>query len=280
MITWALALLLTSCADAAPGPIRPAPVPSDLSSLIFPLDQYRHEDERSGLVDQAWNTVAVRCLQRFGFAVVAGARNARLAYSVEVLFGVVDEAEARRQGYTMPVGSTAEREAPLQARVPPEAVAVFDGTGARDYRGMPIPVGGCAGEANNELFRGVNLPFIDELESIATRRLHADAGYLASLADWQKCMRNAGYQYDHPTQPIQTWLQRRRPGASASTQEISAAVVDVGCKEDTGALRRWAGLALAHQRRVVEENATALADYREAMTALADRAKLTVGTIR
>lgn len=247
------------------------PLPSDLEAVQYPLDAFRNDDERQGLIEYSWNIVVARCLERFGFSVAIGEPVALARVPAAQRYGLVDLSVAGTHGYTrQPVPQPPK---PLAARLPDAARTVFYGTGTREYNGLPVPAGGCSEEARLKVIPDANPLFISELESTARKRQRVGKRFQQLMSTWRSCVHQAGYSYDNPGDPFRYWDSRRRPGTPPSTEETGAALADVRCKLDTGVLAAWVALEIRYQRQVVSENEKLLNLYRKTMASAAERAR-------
>jgi hypothetical protein len=159
--------------------------------------------------------------------------------------------------------------------VKPDAklIAVYMGRGATTYRGMRIPQGGCAGEAQRRF--GDIVPLTDtlakRLEIQANEKARADAATHQASARWSECMKGKGYSYTDP------WAANNDSafaGKNPTRKEIATAVADVACKRAGNLVGEWYAVEKAYQLRAIAANRTSLIEERvkwERYSALAER---------
>ncbi len=271
----ALTTFLGACAPGSPSPDLPKPVvlalPADLEKIEYPLDAYRNEAERSGLIEWAWNKAVQHCLTRFGFDIAIGLQQPEPPRSAESRYGMVNAEKAATHGYT---GAPIAEPQPmtLSERIPAQAVAIFDGSASGEHNGEPVPQGGCRAEAARQIIPTANPYFAQELEKTAGQRAAKDERLLGYVQKWSDCMALAGFRYHFPSEPYQAWIGRAQPGKVPAPEEIATAVADVKCKVDTDFLRNWVAIEVAYQHQIIEEKSAALADHVKAMTLAGQRA--------
>jgi len=270
-----LTTFLSACTPGVQSPEVPKPVvltlPADLETIEYPLDAYRNEAERSGLIEWAWNKAAQRCLARFGSEVPVGMPQPEAPRSAESRYGMVNAEKATAHGYT---GAPLDRQPPmtLSERIPAQAVAIFDGTVTGQHNGEPVPQGGCRGEAARQIIPAANPYFVQELEKTAGQRAAKDERLLGYVQKWSECMALAGFRYHFPSEPYQAWIGRAQPGKAPAPEQITTAIADVKCKVDTDFLRNWIAIEIAYQHQIIEESSAALAHHVNAMTLAGERA--------
>jgi hypothetical protein len=86
--------------------------------------------------------------------------------------------------------------------------------------------------------------FIQSVVDRATQRAKGDSRFAAIDADWSKCMKNAGYSFAHPSDPLALTWPPPRPGP----KETSTAVADMRCRDELHYLSRIAVLEREYQR--------------------------------
>ncbi|MGX6602157.1 hypothetical protein ACWKSP_08500 [Micromonosporaceae bacterium Da 78-11] len=239
---------------------------------MLPLDVYLLTAEQQKKLDAAVTEIGRDCLGRFGLswpenqpATGDGSpRNARRYSTVEL-------AKAETTGYHVP--ETAPRQVDRKEPTP-EAMNVWADRGEQTFRGQPVPVGGCAGEAVRQLTRGAPDadPGIAERLQLSTyKQTKADSRVVRVFAEWSKCMQTKGYSYPDPYAAAgdQRWQT-----AQAGPAEIAVATADVTCKAGAGVPGLMLAVETAYQNRVAAQQATALAAIKAYLeTELANAAK-------
>jgi hypothetical protein len=140
-----------------------------------------------------------------------------------------------------------------------DAMNVWAGRGEQTFRGQPVPVGGCAGEAIRQLTEGApdaDPGTTERLQFETHTQTKADSRVVRVFAEWSKCMRAKGYSYPDPYAAAgdQRWRT-----AEAGPAEIAVATADVTCKSETNVPGLMLAVETAYQNRVVARQATKLA---------------------
>ncbi len=266
---WALALLLigVGCARPATTPPLPTdpPTPTLLQSadLVLPLDRYLATTAEVAEIASGYRALLRRCMARYAFAFPPAdpppppgprTRNERR-------YGLSDTAAAATRGYRFtdqPSDDTARPGTADNPALPPEATAVLYGQAAPSVSDKPVPTGGCVGEAHRNLSTNVppgadtDLPQRLSGDSFAQSR--RDPRVQAATRQWAACMKTNGYSYSTPFDPPAD----PRFSDALTPEEIAAAIADVACKQQINLVGIWFTIESAHQRTLIDQNATAL----------------------
>lgn len=274
-------LLLPACAaadadgsraeDGAVDAAGPAAERSGLvAGLVLPLEHYMVTHPERAVAEGGYRDAVEECMARFGFElppVDEGPPPPSLnPANMERRYGVSDPETVARHGYRLP-GTEVERP-PSDGLPGGEAAArVLDGDprgDAGEHEGSRIPDGGCAGEAERRVGR-VDDMLAAQLSMESLHRSEEDPRVQAAHRDWSACMAERGYAVAHPHEAsgLLPWETER-----ATEEEITLALADVGCKESTDLVARWFRVEEELQRRLIEENVTALEEAREHNTEL------------
>lgn len=296
----ALVLATTACSGEAPrgepalGPTVPVRSPAD---LVLPLDRYEPTAEQQRVQAQAHRLLVRECARRFGFEVPAVSPAETTApIGHERLYGIITIEDATRFGYRPPV-DVLTRQAAKSAKA--EASARPDGWQPSDeefvavrgvdrytgeprtgtaIKGVPVPRGGCAGEAGRQLDRDVPtsaVPLADlpgKLALEAHRSAEADSRVRSGFAAWASCMKRAGYTYRSPWEP-----NDRSWGERITAEEKATAKADVQCRRETGLLDVWLAVEKAYQDRLIADNDDKLADVAKALEVRSRNAAAVLG---
>ncbi|MCO8277327.1 hypothetical protein M1L60_42800 [Actinoplanes sp. TRM 88003] len=224
---------------------------------MLPLDVYLLTGEQRVKIDAAVTSMGRDCLKRFGLSWPMNQlptpdgtpRNARR-------YAVIEAGKAATIGYHAPETAPPNVD---QKKPTADAMNVWAGRGEQTFRGQPVPVGGCAGEAVRQLAEGApeadpGLP--EKLQFETYNQTKADSRVAQVFADWSTCMRAKGYSYPDPYAAVgdQRWQTAR-----ADPAEIKAATADVACKTETQLPGMMLAVETAYQKRVAAQRATELA---------------------
>jgi hypothetical protein len=230
---------------------------TDLRTFTLPLDSFRMTAAGLRDTDRAQRALIQRCLRRFGFGYQLPAPSGQsVVVGDERRYGMADEEAAKARGYHVPD----KQDNQSYQDPPPDVSAVIQGSGQRSHHGVPVPAGGCTGEARRRLAEGTaegqdeHLP--DKLSLANFARTRADSRVRDANGKWSACMRQAGYDYPDPMKAIGDPAFQT---PAASQREIGVAVADVRCKKATNFINVIASVETAYQQRAVQANADALA---------------------
>ncbi|NJP66990.1 hypothetical protein [Streptomyces spiramenti] len=258
------------------------PTASLTADLTLPLDAYHISAEDQRVLEEARDLLVTACMARYGQEYTPADHRAADLGTHLYLYGVDDAGIAAEHGYMHPVDLDPATYAPAfpQELTPDQELALHGDPGldlehpetleeaqrmsGPELGGEPVPVTGCHGEATLT----VNRPDADWVDPTVILQLADEAAHLADedprldtlLADWSACMADQGWETDTP---LEAAAQLGLGGDVSGTEAREAAVADVGCKEETELVTRWAAIDSDHQATVIEEHAGMLADYRE-----------------
>ncbi|GLZ38925.1 hypothetical protein [Actinokineospora sp. NBRC 105648] len=240
--------------------LGPVPTVTSYADVRLPLDGYRLRPDQERTVGRAVDLLITSCVLRFGLDYPAPDQWSDGL--PDRVIGVVDADEAARLGYRHPGAAANDRDvAVAKAREvppPPELRAVLTGTEAAEYRGIPVPPGGCVGAANREVGKEKLDALVLDLRGEAVRRTEADHRVKNAFGAWSSCMDDAGHPFPDP------WAANDHgwPGDTAGPDEIATARADVACRTETGLNGVWVATLTAYERRLVERDADALTQLR------------------
>jgi hypothetical protein len=269
LIILAAATLIVSagCAEGTGGSTAEPPIVevsvTDVGALTFPLDPYRDVGGVEDAVNEAHRILFAECMARFGFTVDPPSPGPSQAELRSRRYGLADPELARQYGYHNPLADEMSRSQPGEP--PSDAyIAVATGNGPATYQGIEIPEGGCSGEADRILDEGAPAVEFELLgQALATEagtRAERDSRVLAAFEAWSECMARSGYEYADP------WQANNDPAFATpepTPAEIAVATADVACKQEVNLINIWAGVEMAYQEQLMEENAAALAELLE-----------------
>ncbi|MFC8359401.1 hypothetical protein ACFUIY_05935 [Streptomyces griseorubiginosus] len=259
------------------------PVILGVKSLVLPIEPYLVTDRQMSAILRARQELVAPCMRRFGFAwpdpdpgtgdsagLPPGMRNAA---NMDRRYGITDPTLAARQGYHFAPDARQRttRESPA-ARPDADATAVLtgragDGTPAPSrHHGLPVPEGGCQGQATARLTGGRPLgndPLANEINIVSYQKSRADPRVRAVFRAWSACMRKRGYSYAAPTDA--PGKDPRFTGPAPTRQERALAEADVACKRQTNVIGVWFTVDTGYQRRMMASKGPELARAKDAI---------------
>jgi hypothetical protein len=257
----------TSAEPAIPTP----PQLLDSAGLRLPVQRYMLEDEQFLQVERARVVLVVRCLARYGIDVTVPEVPDTSAYGPRTLtdrrYGITDRALAARYGLGLGPRDPALRGKPRQPRLGPAGRTVLTGQGPTSVRGVQVPSGGCLGQADRELRRGipadVDLSLPQRLQFQSFELSKGDSRVRRVVAAWSKCMATAGYHYAGPLDTIGD--PRFTEAQSVSDAQLRVARADLLCKQRTNLVGVWFTVDSAYENAAIAADAAA---YRSVKAAL------------
>lgn len=255
------ALTCAGC-SSEPATERPAVAQGRVRSAeALPLDAFLLSDAQREVLRRATYAVHARCMSRFGFAVPHLSPPRAVAPAASERYGIVDQANAARNGYHPVPRRTPARSG---ATLSPAAEKVSSGTGPRTVGGRKVPDGGCLGEARRVVSRAaptIRDPMLAEKLSLDSfRRTLGDERVLAVQREWRACMAEAGYRYRDPLAANDDPAFRT---PAPSPREIAVAVTDVRCKDEIGLVTAVTAVEAEYQQQIIVANARDLRALRE-----------------
>jgi hypothetical protein len=242
-----------------------APVVLESAGLRLPLDDYLLSPAALLAVTNAYRVLVGRCVVELGLPRPAATAAQQLTGPrtwTERRYGLTDPTAARTLGYHLGSREPA-RAKPASTQFTPAELAVVTGTGAATVHGRPVPAGGCATRAQQELAMhpaGVALQLPQQLSLTGFAQSRTDPQVRAATAAWSQCMRSAGLRYATPLDAAGAAASGHTPSA----REIATATTDVGCKRRTNLIGIWFTAESAQQRTLIAAHATELAAVRAA----------------
>lgn len=263
----------------------PVPTPSSMEELRFPLDAYAVPDSQLAQEQVLVKILTESCMQKFGFLPkpvidISGTLD-RLVRTWEHMrsrrYGISDRKSASTYGFRLPNWMDALPVKSLDSR-PVQELAVLEGrtTGAAgsNYRGIPIPPGGCRGEAYRLIYkeRPSGEGLIKKISALSFQRLESDPRARAVSAKWSKCMSRKGYNYPDPWHSGDGFYGEDGEAGPSGSQnptpaELKAAVAHVDCTYETNVLGVMFAVESDFQNVEIEKNADALNEEKKRLEA-------------
>ncbi|GAA4695322.1 hypothetical protein [Phytohabitans rumicis] len=273
----ALAATLAACtepaAEASEPTIGEIRVVRSAADVTLPLDSYALTAEQQRMVTNAIIILGRECLRGFGLDWPASqpAPPADTEPNAQ-RYPLMDPQKAATGGYhalDLIEGQKEIAERKKDAEAPSQdAMNVWAGRGQTTYNGKAVPRGGCAGEAQRQLYGGkdpVDIEVVQRLGLDAHARMRQDSRVVKVFADWSACVKEQGFDYRDPyaANDDQRWQTEQ-----VTETEIATAVADVGCKTKHNVIGTLLTVETAYQNTAIEEHAPELAAVK---TYLADQ---------
>ena len=251
-----------------------------LKGKVFPIDAYLLTPEKAKQLNAAQDLLANRCLVRYGFP--ASVPVSATSLSSDDLngrrYGVIDPAVAAQLGYHSPGGGKNAGRSPDAPQSPELTLVLYGapdptgkGTKAGTYKGMDVPPGGCMGEARHKINADKFESYDDgalaiQLNSAAGKQAQADKRVVAKLGEWSACMKQQGFTYRDPFEPLDGGTLKSSLALPApDAQEIRTAVADVECKRKVNLIGVWYTVEVAYENALIEKNQQRLDDLKQSI---------------
>ncbi|MEU2929520.1 hypothetical protein ABZ636_31385 [Streptomyces sp. NPDC007251] len=222
----------------------------------LPIAEYTLNETQVEVVSAAEHTLIAACVKRFGIQDDTATFEATRV--PDRRYGLQDARSAHEYGYHLP---------PDHSKPAPKSISTVEknvlyGTAMMKAMGLPyrseinglkVPPGGCKGETDKNFEARYTYK-----EGAAAAREIATESFTQSLksaelskqfADWSSCMREAGYRYGTPLEPL---ADASFTGRKISKRERETADRDLLCKGRTDLLKKWFTIESRIQRRLIE----------------------------
>lgn len=256
--------------DRAPASARaaesPVAKPADLDfAAKLPLAKYSVTAEEKAVLNKAESKVRNSCLKDFGeppLPVPDIPPPAARDTGGNRRYGLLDPVSARKYGYQLPPEPTAGPDGLPQPS--PQQAALLSGIDAdgeklTDYRGRPVPPGGCSAYARSRIYAehkaNAGREVAQSIDMDGYKSSLKDPRVLSSFAAWSRCMDSRGFTY---TSPLSVTDDPRFADADVDAEERSVATADVECKQRVGLPETWLAAESAVQRKMMKDKQTEL----------------------
>ncbi|WP_407551988.1 hypothetical protein QOM21_20280 [Streptomyces sp. Pv4-95] len=196
-------------------------------------------------------------------------------------------AQAEAVGYNHPKEGATASESGWDEKAPKVQRDLLDGS-LKEYRGSPVPKGGCVADTADELTKNSRVPKKIEGGGVQLKQLQkssptslgsAQVGiirldaifstkknyqYMEMIRSWSSCMSKKGYIYKIPETAVN---DDRWRGDEASEREKRTAVADMRCKDQVNYLGVSAAIQSAYEEKVVKERRGELTQLRRNLKA-------------
>ncbi|MGW8491312.1 hypothetical protein [Streptomyces sp. NPDC055886] len=253
--------------------------------VSLPVEPYLLSPDQRLRLLKAHDVLTARCMERFGFDHPAPVRKKDPGIPDRLAlwrYGANDPSDVEINGYTR--GNRREPRA-ADAPPPPEAGSLTAltgsagtekfGPGGQTVNGLKVPEHGCFGEANKAVTGSVE-KLADDSEIAVDANIDSvfkaaeDSRVTAVFQQWSACMKEEGFTYATPLEPLND--PQWDGNVTASQKEIAVAVADVRCKKQYNVVGVWNAVDVAYQKRYIEAKPEAFAEVRESISGWMDRA--------
>ncbi|WP_167542469.1 hypothetical protein [Streptomyces himastatinicus] len=240
----------------------------------LPIDRYKLGKRATKEFDTARNRLAQRCMVGLGFtdfpldpkppksygsSGAPGAPGASLLTlrRSETPLGPLDLDQAKRWGY-----GWAPAKAPLGV-AGPKGRAMTDKEYAALYgRSGDAPKGGCAGQGDRQLLKGVAdathmWAYPSRRQERLEKAVAKDRRMRKAFATWSDCVVDKGFKrYRNPEAARQdkAWGTGRDGNTTHTQREVGTAVADIECKRKHNTLGVWWSVTAERQRADIDRN--------------------------
>jgi hypothetical protein len=255
--------------------------------VSLPLDGYVADNSQTNAIGQATQELIEKCMRQKGFTVpppTALQQEIDQVTSSSTFaepYGITSMTQAAQYGYSSPVPAGVKpvphvtHYGPGSNLGPKESPAYYEALVGYPS-GVP-PAGydtvkGCTGQAYDELDGGPTPvdphDVVGTLGAEAEQETQSNARVIQVMAAWSSCMTGKGYSYQTPMQAAAAQWP-----TSPTPLEISTAKADVSCKEKTNLPLIWQRTEAGYQATLVNQNAAALGQVKQATDAEIRRAE-------
>jgi hypothetical protein len=245
----------------------------------LPMAHYSYTVAENTAIESAQHVLTRRCLKTYGIAYEPPKQAPDAPKPADRRYGLSSASEAARFGYHPNRDAAQLPEGP---QLSGDALTVFYGKrGAPQgggeklvYKGKEVPDDGCFGQSVAQLSKEYDDPAGAAVASrIATESYEdslADPAVKEGFRKWSACMRNSGFRYSSPMDPLNTAAFQ---SDDISEKEKRTATADVRCKKETRLLDIWFKAETGIQKADIEKNSEALEKLRTAHQEKAEAAR-------
>ncbi|MFJ9770305.1 hypothetical protein ACIRVF_03575 [Kitasatospora sp. NPDC101157] len=241
----------------------------------MPIEEYLYSADQLDQVAAARDRLTAQCMQRYGLQFTPTSRpQPRAGGQATHRYDVVDPA----RGYRLP-GQAPAAPAPAAPTPPPmtaEQITVLAGNVPGNskpitaYHGLPVPKGGCLGEADGKLTAQGGSVTDDQLAIGINfddyKRSMTDGTLQAAFHRWSDCMKARGYSYAAPADAMGD--KRWKGTVTPLPEEIATATADAACRQRTNVVGTWYTVESAYEDQAIQANAEKLDQVRRGIAAV------------
>ncbi|MET8269823.1 hypothetical protein ACWD7C_07725 [Streptomyces sp. NPDC005134] len=244
------------------------------ASEPLPLTAYiQNSDDDARTIQRATNLLMVSCMKRYGFDYRAQPEVVEAKPARDSEYRQLPAARAASYGYRSPAAADAAAQETgddgKTGSAAEEAVRI--GTGAATVGGKAVPDGGCKGEVSRTMAKGLpELPVpspVDEAANAAAQKAQADASLTAAVGKWSACMKEQGFVFAQPQDPLAQFSGKSgrdsggspdggdRVAATATDEEKKVAVADSACNKKSSLEQTWYTVTKPLQQAEIDRRA-------------------------
>ncbi|WP_372345563.1 hypothetical protein [Streptomyces sp. KL116D] len=275
LVALAVAALVGCGGAGTPDTVDGVPVLRDEGKLPeLPLERYEFDgsdDKAYDRFDRAKSLLAQRCMVRLGFtdfprdpkwpSMGNTSHGALVAVSTGPV-GLLDLDTARHWGYGWnPRRKDTGLREPAGREMTYEESAAYSASSSEDVHrtahGHEVPRGGCSGEADRRVLRGVQdlrrmWTYVAERDAAVDKRAAKDAQLRRALKTWSDCVVDRGFKrYADPAAAFsdKAWRRGDDGNSRRTERELGTATADVECKREHNTAGVWVSVADRLQRQ-------------------------------
>ncbi|MFH9984063.1 hypothetical protein ACH4ND_33710 [Streptomyces sp. NPDC017179] len=265
--------------SATPG-VGATPTLDSTLDQRLPIEKYLISPQENDRIEGARSALMTSCMKRFGFDFKPVETDYRQKWNqTSHRYDPTDPALAAIHGYHGPQSGGQSPVRPSRAPLSPDMEVVLGhGIGAPTppgttrppangkYHGIPIPKGGCMGEAEEKLTAGGGIiqdsPMAIDINFKNYVRSMADTKLKAVFAEWSACMKAKGYSYPTPEAAVKdpAWGT-----PTPSKRELATASADATCKRQNNVVGTWFAIESAYEMRDIQVNGKQMASIRHSI---------------
>ena len=270
-----LVLLVAGCSakstvDLTSEPaVGPAQAVVASAGLRLVVEDYLPTVDQDDRLARAQVALIRACLHRWGFGYdvvpVPSGQYGPVSLT-DRRYGITDQDLARRYGYGLGPRDPALMTRPSPPKLDPDGVTVLSGQGRSVVAGLPVPTGGCIGEASRELSGSLSPTDLrrgSDLQVTSFAQSRVDSRVRAVFQDWSACVARSGYRYADPLAAAADPAFTGPP----DQYQIDVATTDIACKVSTNLVGVWYAVEAAYEARAIAADPAGFAATRSAIAA-------------
>ncbi|WP_432253555.1 alpha-L-rhamnosidase C-terminal domain-containing protein [Streptomyces sp. HNM1019] len=262
---------VAGCDAGSDGKGKPEPESSATAEVALPLERYQLSGRDTERYQEATDLLAQRCMVDLGYTGFprhpkephSGASLTLTAMSTQ--YGEVDLDSARRWGYGFDPKERAKQEPDGRAMTDAESGALHgEPRGATPSGHKTPPKGGCSGQAQRRLLKGVKdatrlWTYPARREERLDKAARRDPRVRRALRTWAQCVVEKGFKrYAAPDDAFRdpAWRRGQDGNTTRTRRELGTAVADVECKREHHTVAMWSTVLAERQRADIRAHQT------------------------
>ncbi|MGW0704260.1 hypothetical protein ACWD0A_34275, partial [Streptomyces sp. NPDC002867] len=220
--------------------------PADPATWRLPIEAYGPTAAQTRLINQARDMVIDDCMKEAGYPDWKPAPDLPPLGGKTLTdwrYGIHDAALAATRGYKPALEQQKAYDAAMQE-------GAVDESGASDSA-----LRSCAAEADGPAPRADASSLAQQVGSDSFQAATKDPAVIAVFEKWSSCMKEKGYTYKHPLEPVDD--PRFTDPYDISKEEIATATADIACKKQYDVARVWFNAEAGRQQKAIKANQAA-----------------------